>query len=447
MPARFPADLHVRRRAELLARLGDDTVAVLPAGGQVFRHRDVAFEFRPDGDFAYLTGFGEPDAVAVLTPFHPEHRFVLFVAPRDPERERWDGPRAGLEGARRTYGADAAFPVDELPRLLGVYLAGARRVVAPWGRHPAFDALLGEQLRRFAPHPSRERPGPVELVDPQVVVGEMRLVKGPEELELLRRAAAVAVEGQRAAFRAALPGRLEYEVQAEVEAAFRRRGAAGTAFATIVASGPNACVLHHTRNDRRIAEGDLVLVDAGPDLAGYVSDLTRTFPAAGRFSAPQRRVYEVVLAAQRAVLAVVRPGVPWDRLQAVAARAVTEGLLELGLLAGEAGELVEEEAWQRYYPHSIGHWVGLDLRDSGRYRPGGAWRTLEPGMTFTVEPGVYVPPDDPHRDLAGIGVRIEDVVAVTEDGCEVLSGALPTDPGKVERAVGAARRRRPGARS
>jgi Xaa-Pro aminopeptidase len=257
----------------------------------------------------------------------------------------------------------------------------------------------------------------------------------------------VAVEGQRAAFRAALPGRLEYEVQAEVEAAFRRRGAAGTAFATIVASGPNACVLHHTRNDRRIAEGDLVLVDAGPDLAGYVSDLTRTFPAAGRFSAPQRRVYEVVLAAQRAVLAVVRPGVPWDRLQAVAARAVTEGLLELGLLAGEAGELVEEEAWQRYYPHSIGHWVGLDLRDSGRYRPGGAWRTLEPGMTFTVEPGVYVPPDDPHRDLAGIGVRIEDVVAVTEDGCEVLSGALPTDPGKVERAVGAARRRRPGARS
>jgi Xaa-Pro aminopeptidase len=439
MTARFPAEVHAGRRGELVNRLGDDAVAVLPAGGLVVRHRDVAFDFRPDSDFAYLTGFAEPDAVAVVTPLHPAHRFVLFVPPRDPERERWDGPRAGVEGALEGFGADAAYPLAELPGRLGEYLVGARRLVAPWGRDAGFDALLGAQLRRFEAHPARERPGPAELVDPQAVVGEMRLRKDPGELERLRAAAALAAEGQRAAFAAARPGAWEYEVQAEVEAAFRRRGARAPAFATIVASGPNACVLHHTRNDRRIGAGDLVLVDAGPELAGYVSDLTRTFPAGGRFTAPQRSVYDLVLAAQRAVLGEVRPGTPWDRLQATAARVITAGLVELGLLAGEVDELVAEEAYKAYYPHSAGHWVGMDLRDAGRYRLGSGWRPLEPGMTLTVEPGVYVPSDDPHGELAGIGVRLEDVVAVTADGHEVLSAGLPSDAGEVEAAIAAGR--------
>lgn len=439
MSARFPPEIHAARRAALLARLGEDAVAVVAAGDLAYRHRDVAFDFRPDGDFAWLTGFAEPGAVAVVTPLHGEHEFVLFVAPRDPERERWDGPRAGVEGAVEGFGADAAFPLAELAERLPGYLEGARRLVAPFDRAAVGDRLAG-WLAPFQPHPSRERPGPAELVDPETVIGELRLCKGPEELERMRRAAAVAAAGQRAAFAAARPGVVEGEVAAEVEATFRRRGASGVAFSTIVASGPNACVLHHTRNDRTIADGDLVLVDAGAEVEGYVSDLTRTFPASGRFTAPQRRLYELVLAARRAVLDLVRPGTPWDRLGEAALATITAGLVDLGLLAGPAEERLADLAAKAYYPHSIGHWLGLEVRDAGRYRDGRGWRELAPGMVFTVEPGVYVPPDDAAEEYRGLGVRIEDAVAVTEDGWENLTPGLPVEADEVEALAAAARR-------
>ncbi len=436
MSAGFAAAVHAARRDALVERLGDEAVAVLPAAREVARHRDVTFEFRQDSDFAYLTGFPEPDAVAVVTGRDPDHRFVLFVRPRDPERERWDGPRAGIAGAVEEYGADAAYPLERAAEVLPRYLAGSRRLVAPFGRDRAFDELLAAARLPFAAHPGRERPGPALLEDPEAVVGELRLRKRPEEVERLRRAAALAAAGHRAALRAAAPGRHEYEVQAALEAAFRAGGARGVAFTSIVASGPNACVLHYTANRRRLGSGDLVLVDAGPDLDGYVSDVTRTFPADGRFTAPQRAVYDVVLAAQRAVLAAVRPGTPWDRLQEVAVRALAAGLVDLGLVAGGVDEVVETGAYRPFYMHSVGHWVGLDLRDAGRYRDGAGWRPLEAGMTFTVEPGLYVPPDAAAGELAGLGVRIEDVVLVTADGCEVLSSGVPTAPDEVAAAVG-----------
>jgi Xaa-Pro aminopeptidase len=438
--ARFPPEVHAARRRALLDRLGADAVAVVAAGDLAYRHRDVAYDFRPDGDFAYLTGFDEPGAVAVVTPLHGEHDFVLFVPPRDAEAERWDGPRAGVEGAVESFGADAAFPLPELAERLPGYLEGARRLVAPFAR-PDLAGALTAWLAPFAPHPSRERPGPEELVDPETVIGELRLVKGAEELERMRNAAAVAAAGHRAAMAAARPGAREGEVAAEIEATFRRRGAAGVAFSTIVASGPNACVLHHTRNDRTIADGDLVLVDAGAEVGGYVSDLTRTFPASGRFSPPQRRLYEVVLAARRAVLARVRPGTRWDELQAAAVGAVAEGLVDLGLLAGPVAERIEDGSWKPFYPHSIGHWLGLEVRDAGRYRQGADWRPLAPGMVFTVEPGVYVPGDAGVEEYRDLGVRIEDAVVVTEDGYENLTVGLPVEAEEVETAVAEARRR------
>lgn len=440
MSARFPPEVHAARRRALLARLGADAVAVLAAGDLAYRHRDVAYDFRPDGDFVYLTGFDEPGAVAVVTPLHPEHRFVLFVPPRDPERERWDGPRAGVDGAVEQFGADAAFPLSELAERLPGYLEGARRLVAAFGRPEVAGALAG-WLAPFAPHPSRERPGPEELVDPETVIGELRLCKGPEEIERMRRAAAVAAAGHRAAMAAARPGADEGLAAAEIEATFRRRGAAGVAFSTIVASGPNACVLHHTRNDRTIAAGDLVLVDAGAEVDGYVSDLTRTFPASGRFTPPQRRLYEIVLAARRAVLARVRPGTRWNELQAAALAAIAEGLVDLGLLAGPVAERIEDGSFAAFYPHSIGHWLGLEVRDAGRYRRGGEWRPLAPGMVFTVEPGVYVPADAAVEEYRDLGVRIEDAVVVTEDGYENLTVGLPVEAKEVEAAVGEARDR------
>jgi Xaa-Pro aminopeptidase len=311
-------------------------------------------------------------------------------------------------------------------------------LIAPFARPGLAEALAG-WLAPFAPHPSRERPGPEALVDPETVIGELRLLKGVEEIERMRRAAAVAAAGQRAAMAAARPGAGERQVAAEIEATFRRRGAAGVAFSTIVASGPNACVLHHTRNDRTIAAGDLVLVDAGAEVGGYVSDLTRTFPASGRFTPPQRRLYEVVLAARRAVLACVRPGTRWNELQAAAVGAITAGLVDLGLLAGPAAERLEDGAWKAFYPHSIGHWLGLEVRDAGRYRLSADWRPLAPGMVFTVEPGVYVPGDAAVEEYRDLGVRIEDAVVVTEDGYENLTVGLPVEAEEVEAAVAEAR--------
>ncbi|HUO86314.1 MAG TPA: aminopeptidase P N-terminal domain-containing protein [Thermoanaerobaculia bacterium] len=442
MSKSFPPEVHAARRQRLLERLGDDAVAVVAAGELTYRNRDVSFDFRPDGDFSYLTGFAEPGSVAVVTPLHPEHRFVLFVPPRDPVRERWDGPRAGVEGAVERFAADAAFPLAEIAERLPAYLEGARRLVAPLGRRGDLDRALIDWLAAFTPHPSRERPGPEQIVDAETVIGELRLVKGDEEIDRLRRSAAVAAAGHRAAWEIARPGVCEGRVAAEIEAVFLRQGARGVAFSTIVASGPNAGVLHHTRNDRTIADGDLVLVDAGAEVDDYVSDLTRTFPASGTFSPPQRRIYDLVLAARRSVLERVRPGTSWDELQATAVATIVDGLIDLGLLVGPAADRIEDGTYKAFYPHSIGHWIGVELRDAGRYRSGRGWRSLAPGMVFTVEPGVYVPAAAAVEEYREIGVRIEDAVVVSADGWENLTADLPVAADEVERAIVAARQGR-----
>ncbi len=424
------------RRKKLLEAMGPDAVALLIGARMVTRSADTLFPFRQDSDFLYLTGFDHPNAIAVLqSSGGPE--YTLFVEPRDPEAETWTGYRPGVEGARRDYDADEAFPNAELPKQLPDLLAGARRVYHVLGRDPALDARIVEICDGMRLRSRQGRVPPEAIVDPRSVVHEMRLRKEPAELDVMRRAAAISEEGHREAARRAQPGAFEYELEAALEYSFRRRGARGPAYTTIVGSGANATVLHYVRNDQKLREGELVLVDAGCELGGYASDVTRTYPIGGRFGGAGRAVYEVVLAAQQAALARCRPGATLPEIHDTAVRRLVEGMLELGLLAGSVDELVAQEAHRRFYMHQTSHWLGLDVHDVGTYRPGGAPRRLEPGMVFTVEPGLYVPPalEDVDPRFRGIGVRIEDDVVVTAEGCEVLTAAIPKAPEELEALV------------
>jgi len=421
------------RRKKLLEAMGPDAVAILVGARMVTRSADTHFPFRQDSDFLYLTGFDHPNAIAVLrSDGGPE--YTLYVEPRDLEAETWTGYRPGVEGARRDYDADEAFPNTELPKQLPDLLAGARRVYHALGRDPALDARIVEICDGMRLRSRQGRVPPEAIVDPRSVVHEMRLRKEPAELDLMRRAAAISREGHREAARRAQPGAFEYELEAALEYSFRRRGARGPAYTTIVGSGANATVLHYVRNDQKLREGELVLVDAGCELGGYASDVTRTYPIGGRFAGAGRAVYELVLAAQEAALARCRPGATLPEIHDAAVRRLVEGMLELGLLAGSVDELVAKEAHRRFYMHQTSHWLGLDVHDVGSYRPDGAPRLLEPGMVFTVEPGLYVAPslEDVDPRFRGIGVRIEDDVVVTAEGCEVLTAAIPKNPEELE---------------
>lgn len=431
-----------RRRERLLEEIGGG-VALIAARPPIHKSRDTDLRYRPDSDLFYLTGFGEAAAVAVLTPHDPEHRFTLFVRPRDPEREAWDGPRAGVDGAKERFGADAAYPVAELEERLTELLRPADAVWYALGSRADLDSTVLDHVRRFRMGRARTGRGPLDVRDPARPLERMRLVKDEHELERMREAARVSAAGHRAAMRACRPGMGEWELEAEVDAVFRRLGGSGSAYETIVGSGPNATTLHHVSNDRRIRDGDLVLIDAGAEVGMYAGDITRTFPANGRFTAPQRRVYDIVLRALDAAVEAVRSGAPIGGVHDAAVRVLTQGMVELGLLeAGEGGidALIEEGAHRRFYLHQTSHWLGLDVHDAGPYaEPDGASLTLQPGMVLTVEPGLYVPAgaEDVPEELRGIGVRIEDDVAVTEEGCENLTRPhVPVDPEAVERLVG-----------
>jgi Xaa-Pro aminopeptidase len=416
--------------------MGRDAVAILLGASLVTRSRDTEFPFRQDSDFWYLTGFDHPGAVAVLrTDGGPA--YTLFVEPRDPEMETWTGYRPGTEGALRDYGADEAYPRDEFPSKLPELLKGARRIYHVFGRDAATDSRISETLESLRLR-SRQGHEPAEaIIDPRSITHSMRLFKEPAELDVMRRAAAISREAHEAAARCAWPGTWEYELQATLEYRFRRRGAHGPAYSSIVGGGGNATVLHYVRNDCELREGEMVLIDAGCELEGYASDVTRTYPVGARFSGPGRAVYEVVLAAQRAALDRCRPGSTLPAVHDAAVRTIVEGLVELGLLTGEVDELVADEAHRRYYMHNTSHWLGLDVHDVGSYRESGEPRKLERGMVFTVEPGLYISAgaSDVDPRFQGIGVRIEDDVAVTEDGYENLTGALPVDPDAVAALV------------
>lgn len=422
-----------QRREQLMTKIGNGT-AILRSAPTAVMHNDVEYTFRQDSDFFYLTGFNEPEAVAVLAPHHPEHRFVLFVQPKEREKEVWTGYRCGVDKAKEFYGADEAYPINELDEKLPQYLEKADRIYYRLGRDRTFnDKIIHHYQQLLRTYPKRGT-GPIAIEDTAPVLHSMRLVKSQAELELMRLAAAISVEAHNRAMEITQPGRYEYEIQAEIEHIFRIRGGMGPAYPSIVASGANACVLHYIENNRQMQDNELLLIDAGCAYQYYNGDITRTFPVGGKFTPDQKTLYELVLAAQQSAIAQIKPGNPYNAVHDTAVRILTEGLVELGILKGEIDKLIEEEKYKPFYMHRTGHWLGLDVHDVGVYQHGeDKPQILQPGQVLTVEPGLYIVPDtkpaedQPEIDLrwSGIGIRIEDDVLVTETGCEVLTAGVP----------------------
>ncbi len=417
--------------------MGPDAVAIFVGARLATRSNDTDYRFRQDSDFWYLTGFNHPEAVALLrTDGGPA--FTLFVQPREPSAETWTGRRPGVEGAKRDFGADEAQPVEALHKELPEILRSVVRIYHVLGRDALLDRRIVdviEDLRR------RSRAGlepPTEIVDPRSIVHEMRLVKESAELEIMRRAQAITREAHEAAAALAQPGRIEHELEAVLDYTFRRRGGSGPAYTTIVGGGANAAILHYVTNDQPLREGDLVLIDAGAELEGYAADVTRTYPVGGHFEGPGLAVYEVVLSAQEAALTACRPGVTLEELHELALRQLVQGLCELGLLNGSVDELIASEAYRRFYMHRTSHWLGLDVHDVGSYSKHGKPRRVEPGMVFTIEPGLYISADAEIDDtrFRGIGVRIEDDILITEDGYQNLSADIPKRPEEIAAWVG-----------
>jgi Xaa-Pro aminopeptidase len=431
-----PIERTKQRREEFMRRIRG-AVAILPAAPTAIRNADVEHEYRQDTDFYYLTGFEEPNAVAVLTPDHAEHRFVLFVQPKDREREVWTGWRAGEEGAKRDYGADAAFTLDKLDEELPKLAAKADRIYYRFGSDPTFDERLIGFMRRFQRQRQREGTGPTSVIDPAELLHEMRLIKTEDDLSSLRRAVNITCKGHLAAIRALRPGVHEYEIEAIIRYVFRKNGSPRSGYPPIVASGANATVLHYTVNNRRIEIGDLVLIDAGAEFGYYTGDVTRTLPAGGRYNEVQATLYQLVLDAQLEAISAIGPGETFIEPHNRAVRVLTEGLLRLGLLEGDIDKLIEENAIKKFYMHRTSHWLGMDVHDAGPYKVADEWRRLAPGMVMTVEPGLYIAGDAEGVDprYRGIGIRIEDDVLVTETGNEVLSARVPKTIADIEGAM------------
>lgn len=430
-PDDIPASIYGSRRARLAASMGDG-IAILPTAPERIRNRDTHFPYRFDSHFYYLTGFAEPEAVLVLVA-GAQPRSLLFCRERNEEREIWDGARHGPDRARERFGFDEAHPIATLDEMMAKLLADQPALHTPLGADPAWDARVMQWLNAVRAQARTGIAAPGRVHDLRVLVDEMRLVKDAHELEVMRRAAAISAGAHRRAMAMARPGGTEFQVEAELLHEFRRHGAQFPAYWPIVAGGANACVLHYVANDAPLADGELLLIDAGCELDGYASDITRTFPVGRAFSAPQREVYELVLAAQAAAIAAVRAGRGWNEPHDAAVRVLAQGLLDLRLLQGSLAEVLEKETYKRFYMHRTGHWLGLDVHDAGEYKRAGAWRTLAAGMVLTVEPGLYIraAEDVPER-YRNIGIRIEDDVAVTEAGCEVITAAAPKSIAEIE---------------
>jgi Xaa-Pro aminopeptidase len=422
---------HLARRQALAQHLGDGVV-VVPTAPERPRNRDSHYPFRYDSYFYYLTGFPEPEAVLVMV-LGREPRHYLFCRERNEEKEIWDGYRYGPGAAREAFGFDEAHPIATLDEKLAQLLANQPAVHFALGMDPSWDTHLTGWLAAVRAQVRNGVTAPTRIHDIRATLDEMRLFKDGHEQALMRRAADITAGAHRRAMRFALPGQREYEIEAELLHEFRRHGAEAPAYSPIVAAGANACVLHYVENRAVIGESDLILIDAGCEYGGYAADITRTFPASGRFSGPQRELYELVLASQHAAIASVRPGNDWDAPHAAALRVLAQGFVDLGLCQGSADGVIESGDYKRFYMHKTGHWLGLDVHDAGDYRIDGAWRPLLPGMTLTVEPGCYVRPAPgvPER-FCNIGIRIEDDVLVTDAGCEVLTAAAPKTIAEIE---------------
>ncbi len=423
-----------RRRKKLMDIVDGGGIAIQPTAPERIRNRDVYYPFRSDSDFHYLTGFPEPEAVMVLVPNRPQGEYILFCREKDPEAETWHGRRAGLEGACDLYGADDAFPISDLDDILPGLLENKERIYYTMGRYQDFDQRLVGWLNRVT---SKGRAGvhaPDQFNSVGHYVHEMRMYKSREEIKTMRRAAQISAAAHRRAMEICKPGLFEYQVEAELLHNFMRHGSRSPAYPSIVGGGANTCILHYNENNEQLGDGDLLLIDAGCELDHYASDITRTFPVNGRFTAEQRAIYEIVLEAQLAAIDKVAPGNHWNEPHQAAVEVITKGLIEIGVLKGRWRTLVKDEAYRPYYMHRTGHWLGMDVHDVGDYKVGDEWRTFEPGMVTTVEPGLYMAPTI--KSLAkrwwNIGVRIEDDVLVTADGREVLSHGAPKSVAEIE---------------
>ncbi|HSM10201.1 MAG TPA: aminopeptidase P N-terminal domain-containing protein [Lysobacter sp.] len=429
----MPAKAHARRRKQLMRMAGNDAILILPAALERIRSRDTHYPYRQDSDLLYLTGFPEPEAVLVLVPGRAHGETLLFCRERDVEREGWDGPRFGTEGAIEAFGLDDAYPISDLDDILPGLLEGRSRVYYHFGRDAEFDLKLIGWVNRVRAMMRMGAQPPHEFLELGHLLDEQRLVKDRDEIRLMQRAADISVAAHQAAMRAVRSGMREYELQAEVERVFRMNDAV-PAYGTIVGAGANGCVLHYVANAGQARDGDLVLIDAGAEYRGYAADITRTFPVSGRFSKEQRALHDLVGAAQAAALAQARPGVAYEAGHLAAVETLTEGLLQLGLLKGKLARNLKDATYKRFYRHKTGHWIGLDVHDVGEYRIEGESRLLEPGMVFTIEPGLYVSPDDTSvaAKWRGIGIRTEDDVLVTGDGHRVLTDALARSSEEIE---------------
>jgi Xaa-Pro aminopeptidase len=418
---------------EFLRRMAPKSVAIIPGAHDTRRSNDTHYRFRQDSDFFYLTGFEEPDALAVVR-LDGDKKYTLFVRPRDPEREIWDGRRAGVEGAKSEFGAEDSFPIEEFESKLTDFLDGTEVLYYRLGVDQDLDNTIIKEIARMRSLNRKPVNPPQTIIDPATIIHEMRVLKSAEELEIMQEAADIAAEAHCEAMKAVRPGMQEYEVEALIEQVFRRHGAAGPAYTSIIGGGPNATVLHYINNDGQLRDGELLLVDAGAEYKGYASDITRTFPINGRYTKPQREIYDLVLKAQMSCVEMVRPGVTHDQLKQHSIEVLTDGMVELGLLEGKTEDLIKEKKYEKFYMHGLGHMIGIDVHDVGRYYFGQESRALEPGVVMTVEPGIYIAPDtkDIPEKYLGIGVRIEDDVLCTSNGPKVLTTKVPKLADEIE---------------
>jgi len=429
-----------QRREQFIAKIGNGT-AILRSAPTAVMHNDVEYNFRQDSNFFYLTGFNEANAVAVLAPWHETHKFILFVQPKDRDKETWSGYRIGVDAAKEQYGADEAYPIAELDEKLTQYVEKADRIFYHLGRDRTFNQTVLDLWQRLMATYEKKGTGPIAVEDPAPLLHPLRQTKSASELDRMRKAVAIAAEAHQLALEMRKPGRYEYEIQAEMERLFRLRGGVGAAYPSIVASGANACILHYTENNRQMQDGELLLVDAGCSYDYYNSDITRTYPVGNQFTKEQKILYELVLKAQLNAIEQVQPNAPWNLFHDASVRTIVEGLMSLGLLQGDIEEIIKEEKYKPFFMHGTGHWLGLDVHDVGIRQIGETWQNFQPGQVVTVEPGIYIRPDFqpfegqpevPDR-WRGIGIRIEDDVLVTQTGHDVLTAAVPKTVEAMER--------------
>lgn len=428
-PAQMP---FAHRRVHLLEQMGDDAIAIIATRAEMYRNRDADYKFRADSSFYYLTGFAEPEAVAVLQT-GSDQPYTLFCRERNREMEIWNGLRAGTEGAVSQYAADQAFTIEQLDEQIISLLSGKKRLYVRLGQDAAFDLRVTGWLKKIAANQRQGGQGLVEIIQLDSLLDEMRLFKDTHEIDLMRRAAQISAQAHVRAMQQVKPGMMEYQLEAELLYIFAQNGCQ-TAYNSIVGGGANGCILHYVENNQPLKDGDLVLIDAGAELDHYAADITRTFPVNGKFLPEQKALYELVLKAQLAAIEATKPGNHYRLPHETAVRILTTGLVELGLLQGDVEELIASEAYRQFYMHGTGHWLGMDVHDVGSYKLNNEWRPYQPGMVVTVEPGLYIAPDDDSVDARwrGIGIRIEDDVLVTESGNEVLTCDVPKTVEEIE---------------